>query len=71
MVVVSDTTWIRIVTVANNDMVIILSSVLDIGEAEAITLAREKKADLLIIDEIKGRNYAKRLDIKVIGLVGI
>jgi predicted nucleic acid-binding protein len=63
--------WIEVVDVKNRDMVTVLSEILDVGEAEAITLAKEKEADLLIIDEIKGRNYAKKLDIKIIGLIGI
>lgn len=34
-------------------------------------VAKEKNASLLIIDEIKGRQYAKQLNINIIGLVGI
>jgi uncharacterized protein len=68
---ITDVAWIKIVSVSNQDVVIILSEVLDEGEAEAIALAKEYKADLLIIDEIKGRKYAKKLNIPIIGLVGI
>lgn len=44
---------------------------LDIGEAEAIVLAREKHADMLLIDEKRGRQAAIREGIPIIGLVGV
>ncbi len=45
---------------------------LDRGEAEAITLAINKKADWLIMDERKGRNIAKNVyGLNVIGTSGI
>ena len=43
---------------------------LDAGEGSSIILAMQKKLPL-IIDEKKGRVFAKRMDIKVIGLIGI
>ncbi len=67
------TTWIKIGEVRQKDLVtvLLLSLSLDRGEAEAIVLAKEMNADLLIIDELKGRKYAKQLNIAVIGLAGI
>jgi len=44
---------------------------LDIGEAEAIALAVERKSDILLIDEQKGRKVASRLGLDRIGILGI
>jgi hypothetical protein len=42
-----------------------------VGEAEAITLARETHDCLLIIDEKKGRKVAEDLQITIVGLLGV
>lgn len=44
---------------------------LDAGEAEAIALSEELHADLLLIDEAKGRVFAKQTGVLVIGLLGV
>ena len=44
---------------------------LDLGEAEAIVLAREVHADVLLIDELRGRLVAAREGIPLIGLMGV
>ncbi len=46
-------------------------SQLDEGERQAIQLALELKADLLIIDERAGREAAIQLNLPVIGTLGI
>jgi uncharacterized protein len=66
-----DNDWIEVVQVKDSDLVSVLLLTLDKGEAEAIALAKETEADLLIIDELRGRKYAKQLNLAIIGLVGV
>lgn len=44
---------------------------LDKGEAEAIVLATENEADLIILDESLGRFHAKHVGLKVTGTMGV
>jgi predicted nucleic acid-binding protein len=44
---------------------------LDVGEREAISLAKEIQADALIIDEPDGREAAKRQGLRVIGTLRV
>ena len=51
--------WISVKAVKDRAAVKALENQLDPGEAEAIILAKEMRADLLIVDERKGRKIAK------------
>jgi len=46
-------------------------SALDEGECEALALAEEVGADLLLIDDRQGRREAKRRNLRVIGTLGV
>jgi predicted nucleic acid-binding protein len=60
-------------TVENVASVNILKRVtgLDKGESEAIVLADELKADILLMDEAKGRTISGQMGIKVMGTIGL
>jgi hypothetical protein len=62
--------WVETRQVIDQRMVAALQLEVDEGEAEAITLAFELDADLLLIDERIGRAVASRLGLKFIGLLG-
>lgn len=63
--------WIEHRPVSDDAWVKLLRQDLGAGESEAIVLAKEINADLLLIDERRGRTAAKSLGLNVTGLVGI
>lgn len=65
------TPWIERRSVSDMSLVNLLRQDLGAGESEAIVLAREVKADMLLIDERLGRSAATRLGLPITGLVGI
>ncbi len=62
--------WINIIETQDKQAVKYFLD-LDEGEAEAIVLAAEIKADLIILDEKLGRFHAKHADLKITGTIGI
>jgi predicted nucleic acid-binding protein len=64
-----DAPWIETHEVADRDIVARLRVIRDTGESEAITLAREVEADLLILDDEAARNTARAEGLKVVGLL--
>ncbi|MDX2283149.1 MAG: DUF3368 domain-containing protein [Bacteroidia bacterium] len=62
---------IHIVPLQQDTLARELSIRLDPGEAEAIALAEELHASLLLIDEAKGRRIAIERGIPVTGLLGV
>ncbi len=62
--------WIKIEYVKNPDSLDFFVD-LDKGEAEVLILAKEQNADLVILDEIMGRRYAKQLELNLTGTLGV
>jgi predicted nucleic acid-binding protein len=66
-----DAGWLRASQLKKKDDHSILNLLVDAGEAESIQLALEQNADILIIDDRRGRKTAKSHDIRIIGTGGI
>lgn len=71
--VIQECGFLLVEEVENDKSVILLQKLtgLDAGESAAIILADEKKSDVLLMDEHKGRQVAKTLGIAITGTIGI
>ncbi len=63
--------WLRVEEVKDRSLVQVLQRDLDKGEAEAVALALQMKAEWTLLDEREGRRVAKSLGLKVTGVLGI
>ena len=59
--------WLKIESPSKVDFL----DTIDVGEASAISLAQERHADLVLIDERAGSDTARRLGIQVVGTLGV
>jgi len=62
--------WIRIEQIQDRKSIAYFLD-LDKGEVEAIILASEIEADLILLDEALGRYHAKHAGLKVTGTIGV
>lgn len=71
--IISNCDFIQIIAVPDRESVKRFQRItgLDLGESEAIIVSDLRNADLLLMDELKGRAVAKNMEIKVIGTLGI
>ena len=63
--------WIQIEKPVDTKYQQILETQVDIGEASAICLAKEKEDVLIIIDDLKARKLAKKLELRITGTLGV
>lgn len=71
--VISKSKFIESRKISNHQALQILRTLtgLDLGESEAIILAQELRADVLLMDERKGRKVARQLGIPLSGVLGV
>lgn len=62
--------WIKIIEISQPRKVTLFTE-LDKGELEVILLAEELACDLIVMDELMGRSYARKLGIPLTGTIGI
>jgi hypothetical protein len=63
--------WLLSRAVSNRQFAAALGNDLDQGEAEAIALATEVQAGVLLIDEKEGRGFAREAGLVVRGVLGV
>lgn len=63
--------FLKIKDVEPSSLLTLLHRDLDEGEAEAITLALNCKADLVLLDEKEARSIAREYELKLTGVIGI
>lgn len=66
-----ESSWAKVVAAEDQDDVAVLREQLDPGEAEAIVVACELAAELLLVDEKRGRRIAIGRGLEVTGLLGV
>ena len=62
--------WIHVISVKNRKQQLDFEKIVDLGEASSIALALELKDCLVIVDDKRGRNLAKNLNIEITGTLG-
>jgi len=63
--------WIKVQDVPSSPLLTTLLTFLDQGEAEAIALAIEIRADLVLLDESEARRMAEKYGLRKTGLLGV
>jgi len=63
--------WIQVSTPGDSGLLRLLLLELHLGEAEAIALATVLKADIVLMDELEGRQLASRTGFVVTGTLGV
>ncbi|WP_231943171.1 DUF3368 domain-containing protein [Calothrix sp. NIES-3974] len=64
-------TWLSIQEAENKTLISVLQQNLDQGEAEAITLWLEQPSEALLLDEKKARQVARRMNLPILGTLGL
>lgn len=68
---IAQAAWIKRHSIENGRLFNLLYTEIDAGEAEALVLALEQKADLLLLDDQEARSMARKLGLPVTGTLGM
>ncbi|WP_229220150.1 DUF3368 domain-containing protein [Dyadobacter beijingensis] len=63
--------WIEVKEIENKTLQSLFEEILDWGEASALSLAFEMQDCTVILDDLKARKTAAKLNIKVTGTIGV
>jgi uncharacterized protein len=63
--------WLRVAAVEDSGLLRVLLAQLHPGEAEAIALALQLNTDIVLIDELEGRQIAAKAGLAVTGVLGV
>ncbi len=63
--------WIKLESVKDKKYQSFLETQVDLGEASAIALAIEMEEPLLLLDDLKARKLARKLNLKFTGSLGV
>ena len=63
--------WIKLESVRDKKYQSFLETQVDLGEASAIALAIEMEEPLLLLDDLKARKLARKLNLKFTGSLGV
>ena len=69
--IIENAKWVEVKACNNRILINSLLDYVQIGEAEALTLALELHADTIIVDEAAARNLAEQFGLNFTGLLGI
>ena len=69
--IISNCDWIEIIAAKDKEKIHLYEKEVDKGEAEAIVLAAELHADLLLMDDLKGIHLAEKNGLKIVGFLGV
>ncbi len=68
---IKNATWLRVIGIKNVDLNKALNTVLDEGESEALALALQEEADLILLDDYEAREFARIYGLTITGTIGV
>ena len=63
--------WIEVREIENKTLQSLFEEILDLGDASALTLAFETQGCTVILDDLKARKTAAKMNIRVTGTIGV